>query len=62
MDSLKPSIISEINDHLEKKQKPILLKNSEIFEKTKKRENLTEKLQTFLIAKSDPLLPKMAEI
>ena len=33
-DSLRPSIISEINDHLVKNKKPILLKNSEILEKS----------------------------
>ena len=39
-DSLKPSIISEINDHLAKNKKPIFLKNSEILEKPKKESNL----------------------
>ena len=39
-DSLRPSIISEINDHLEKDKKPIFVKNIKHSTKPKEESNL----------------------
>jgi len=58
-DSLRPSIISEINDHLVKNKKPILLKNSEILEKPKKESNLiVEEIKKVLDSKIRPAVAK----
>ena len=58
-DSLRPSIISEINDHLVKNKKPILLKNSEILEKPKKESNLIEEeIKKVLDSKIRPAVAK----
>jgi len=58
-DSLTPSIISEINDHLVKNKKPILLKNSEVSEKPKKEDNLiVEEIKKVLDSKIRPAVAK----
>ena len=58
-DSLRPSIISEINDHIVKNKKPIFLKDSEILEKPKKESNLiVEEIKKVLDSKIRPAVAK----
>ena len=58
-DSLKPSIISEINDHLEKDNKPIFVKNSENSVKFNENSNLIEdEIKKVLDSKIRPAVAK----
>ena len=58
-DNLKPSIISEINDHLEKDKKPILLKNYNNSTAPKKEGNLIEdEIKKVLDSKIRPAVAK----
>ena len=58
-DSLKPSIISEINDHLEKDKKPILLKEALTNERPKKETNtIEEEIKKVLDSKIRPAVAK----
>ena len=57
-DSLRPSIISEINDHLEKDKKPIFVKNIK-HQQTKKESNLiVEEIKKVLDSKIRPAVAK----
>lgn len=58
-DSLKPSIISEINDHLQKDKNPILLKNDDNTESRKEENNLIiEEIKKVLDSKIRPAVAK----
>ena len=58
-DSLRPSIISEINDHLEKHKKPIFVKNIEHSTNPKEEGNLiVEEIKKVLDSKIRPAVAK----
>ena len=58
-DSLRPSIISEINDHLEKDKKPIFVKNIKHSTKPKEESNLiVEEIKKVLDSKIRPAVAK----
>ena len=58
-DSLRPSIISEINDHLEKEKKPIFVKNIKHSTKPKEESNLiVEEIKKVLDSKIKPAVAK----
>ena len=58
-DSLKPSIISEINDHLQKDKNPILLKKDNNTDHPKKERNLIiEEIKKVLDSKIRPAVAK----
>ena len=58
-DSLRPSIISEINDHLEKDKKPIFVKNIKHSNKPKEESNLiVEEIKKVLDSKIRPAVAK----
>ena len=56
---MKPSIISEINDHLQKDKNPILLKNDDNTESQKEENNLIiEEIKKVLDSKIRPAVAK----
>ena len=58
-ESLRPSIISEINDHLEKDKKPIFVKNIKHSAKPKEESNLiVEEIKKVLDSKIRPAVAK----
>ena len=58
-DNLRPSIISEINDHLEKDKKPIFVKNIKHSTKPKEESNLiVEEIKKVLDSKIRPAVAK----
>ena len=58
-DTLKPSIISSINDHFEKNKEPIILKNNEVFnEKDNDEDETIQKIKDVLETKVRPAVAK----
>ena len=58
-DTLKPSIISSINDHFEKNNEPIILKNNVVFkEKDNDEDETVQKIKDVLETKVRPAVAK----
>ena len=58
-DTLKPSIISSINDHFEKNKEPIILKNNEVLnEKDNDEDETIQKIKDVLETKVRPAVAK----
>ena len=58
-DTLKPSIISSINDHFEKNKEPIILKNNVVFnEKDNDEDETIQKIKDVLETKVRPAVAK----
>ena len=58
-DTLKPSIISSINDHFEKNKEPIILKNNKVLnEKDNDEDETIQKIKDVLETKVRPAVAK----